>query len=119
MVGVASSTVLAQDPTRIDPKHFKVELENDEVRVVRITMGPHEQSPLDEHQAGVTVYLTDVNVKHTYPNGKTDEGHRKAGETRWGAPVKHASENLSDKPFKEISVELKAKPAAAKPPGAR
>ena len=34
----------AQDATKVDPKHYKVEFENDEVRVLRITYGPGEKS---------------------------------------------------------------------------
>ncbi len=40
-----------------------------------------------------------------------------AGQVSWTGGTKHAVENLSDKPFEVILVELKAKPAAA--PSAR
>src|SRR5437016_7099323 len=39
-----------QDATVAAAKNYKVELENDLVRVVRVTYGPHEKSPLHEHQ---------------------------------------------------------------------
>src|SRR2546422_2308742 len=39
----------APDAVKVDPKHYKVELENDRVRVVRITYGPHEKSRSEEH----------------------------------------------------------------------
>jgi len=32
------------DPVKVDPKHYKVEMENDRVRVLRITYGPQEKS---------------------------------------------------------------------------
>ena len=35
----------AQDPVKIDPAHHKVELENADVRVLRITFGPGERRP--------------------------------------------------------------------------
>jgi hypothetical protein len=31
----------------------------------------------------------------------------KAGEVSWGTPTKHKEENLSDKPFEVVVVELK------------
>ena len=31
---------MAQDPTKVDSKHYKVVFENDQVRVLRITYGP-------------------------------------------------------------------------------
>ena len=110
----AAKMALAQDPVKVDPKHYKVQFENDRVRVLRISYGPHEKSVMHEHPAGVAVYITDINVKFTLPDGKTEELHGKAGETSWAAAGKHLPENLSDKPFEGILVELKAKPAKAK-----
>lgn len=111
----AAKTAMAQDPVKVDPKHYKVELENDQVRVLRITYGPHEKSVMHNHPAGQVIYLTDAHVKFTLPGGKTQESHAKAGETSWAAAGKHLPENLSDKPLEGILVELKAKPAKAKP----
>nr|NIR51506.1 hypothetical protein [candidate division KSB1 bacterium]NIS26908.1 hypothetical protein [candidate division KSB1 bacterium]NIT73741.1 hypothetical protein [candidate division KSB1 bacterium]NIU27639.1 hypothetical protein [candidate division KSB1 bacterium]NIU94275.1 hypothetical protein [candidate division KSB1 bacterium] len=39
----------AQDATKVDPKHYKVEFENDQVRVLRISYGPGEKSVMHEH----------------------------------------------------------------------
>lgn len=33
-----------EDPVKVDPKHYKAELENDQVRVLRISYGPRSQS---------------------------------------------------------------------------
>ena len=100
-------TALAQDPVRVDPKHYKVEFENDQVRVLRITYGPHEKSVMHEHPASVVVSLTDHDVKFTLPDGKTVEGHMKAGESGWRAAGTHLPENLGDKPLEAVLVELK------------
>lgn len=100
----------AQDPVNVDPKHYKLEFENDHLKVLRITYGPHEKSVMHDHLSGVAVFLTDHHVKFTAPDGKTQEGHRKAGETIWGEGGKHLPENMSDKPFELVLVELK--PAA-------
>lgn len=110
------STVMAQDPVKVDPKHYKVEFENDQVRVLRVTFDPHEKSTvMHEHPTGyVIVYLTDADMKATLPDGETEEGHRKAGQTRWRVAGKHQTENLSDKPYEVIIVEIKTKPAPTK-----
>ncbi len=113
---LAAFTAKAQDPVKVDPKHNKVEFENAEVRVLRVTYGPHEKSPMHEHPANIVVFLTDAHVKFSYPDGKTEERHGKAGQVIWNAPVKHESENVGDKPSEVIQIELKAKPAAAKAP---
>jgi len=69
---------------------------------------------MHEHPASVVVFLTDGKVKFTYPDGKTEEISWKAGQTLWLPPVKHLAENLSDKPFELLQIELKVKEAKAK-----
>jgi hypothetical protein len=43
----------AQDPVKVDPKHYKVEAENKQVRVLRSTYGPGEKSVMHGHPACV------------------------------------------------------------------
>jgi len=105
----------ALDPVKLDPEHYKVEFENDQVRVVRWNYGPHYKGTMHEHPAFVGVALTDIHLKITFPDGKTEERHPKAGATRWNAGEKHTGENLSDKAIGGILVELKGKGAAAAP----
>jgi quercetin dioxygenase-like cupin family protein len=106
---------LAQDPVKVDPEHYKVEFENAQVRVLRIHHDPHDRAPMHEHPAGVVVWLTEGHEKLTLPDGKTQESHTKAGQVSWTAGTKHAVENLSDRPFEVIFVELKPKVVAAQP----
>ncbi len=107
-------TAMAQDATKADPKHYKVELENTQVRVLRIHYGPHEKSVMHEHPASVAVFLTDGDVRFTLPDGKTIESHFKRGQIQWEAAGKHLPENTSDKPLELILAELKSHRAAAK-----
>ena len=46
-----------QDATVVAPKNYKVELENDLVRVVRVTYDPHEKTPMHEHQGNAAVIV--------------------------------------------------------------
>ena len=105
---------MVQDPVKVDSKHYKLELENDQVRVLRISYGPHEKSVMHEHPASMAIFLTDGQVRFTLPDGKTQDVAVKAGSTQWEAGGKHLPENLGDKPFEVILVELKSKPTAAK-----
>jgi len=104
----------AQDPVKVDAKHYKVEFENDQVRVLRITYGPHEKSVMHQHPGSVAVFLTDGQVRFTLPDGKTQDAPIKAGATQWEAGGKHLPENTGDKPFELVLVELKGKRPAAK-----
>ncbi len=103
------ASTLAQDPVKVDPKHYKVEFENDQVRVLRITYGPHEKSVMHEHPAGVAVFLTEQRGKFTLEDGKTVERDWKVGQAQWVPAEKHLPENVSDKPLELVLVELKSK----------
>ncbi len=97
----------AQDPTKVDSKHYKVEFENDKVRVLRISYGTSEKSVMHEHPDAVAVFLTDEKGKFTLPDGKTIETSQKAGSTLWTPAGKHLPENTGKKAFELILVELK------------
>ena len=95
------------DPLKVDPKDYKLEFENAQVRVIRVKMAPHRKVPLHEHQLNrVVVYLTDQNGSMT-ADGKTDTAQHKAGDASWGAPTKHSEENLLNGTFEAVVVELK------------
>jgi hypothetical protein len=97
------------DPFVVAPQHFHLDFENQYVRVIRERTAPHEKVPMHEHSlGGVMVLLMDQNIRQTLPDGSTREIHRKAGETYWGDPQTHAGENLSDKPFEYVRVDIKA-----------
>lgn len=109
-----STAATAQDAAKVDPKHYKVEFENDQVRVLRITYGPHEKSVMHSHPAGVAIYLTAGHGKFTLPGGKTVDANFKPGTVQWTDATVHQPENTGSKGFEVIQVELKGKPAAAK-----
>lgn len=113
-VFVLSTAAFAQDPVKVDGNHYKVEFENDQVRVLRVKVGAGEKSIMHQHPDAVAIFLTDVNGKFTFPDGKSEPVTSKAGETRWTPAITHMPENAGDQPFEVILVELKSKPAAKK-----
>ncbi len=98
---------MVEDPVKVDPKHYKVEFENDKVRVLRITYGPSEKSIMHGHPNGVGVLLADAGAKFTYPGGKTEEVDMKAGQAIWFPAVEHLPEERLGRPIQLIFVELK------------
>jgi quercetin dioxygenase-like cupin family protein len=106
--GQAKKVNAALDPVKVDPKDYRVEFENSQVRVVRVKIGAHQKVPLHEHVLNrLVVYLTDQDGTMTTPDGKTDAAQHKAGEVSWGGPTKHREENLRDGPFEAVVVEFK------------
>lgn len=117
-VMAAMFPALAQDATKVDSKHYKVESENSRVRIVRVKYGPHEKSVMHSHPDLVAIFLTDGRVKFTYPNGKSEEQDLKAGQAVFEKATKHLPENLTDNDMEVVLVEFKTpkrKPAAKKP----
>ena len=104
-----ASVVLAQDPTQVDSNHYKVTFENDQVRILRITYGPHEKSVMHEHPNSIAVFLTDGQVKFSLADGKSQEVTVKAGQSAWSPAGKHLPENMGDKSFEVVLIEMKTK----------
>ena len=100
---------MAQDPVQVDPKHYTVEFENDQVRVLRIRYGPHEKSVMHGHPASLAVFLADTRGKFTFPDGKTEEFTTKTGQAMFVPAGEHLPENLSDEPLEVVLVELKTR----------
>lgn len=107
LMSIAAGRALAQDPVEVDSAHYKVEFENDQVRVLRITYGPNEKSVMHDHPEGVAVYLSDLKGQFTLPDGQTIEEEGKAGEAVWTDAGPHLPQNITDQPFELILVELK------------
>jgi quercetin dioxygenase-like cupin family protein len=113
IVCLAISSALAQDPTKAEPKHYKLHFENEHVVVIDIHYGPREKSDLHDHPGGVVVNLTGGHLKFTDQNGKVTEVYAKAGESRWFPPVKHKVENLGDETYNAVYIAIKSKTATA------
>ena len=109
IAGLVIGAAVAQDPTVVDAKHYKVTFENEQVRILKITYGPKEKSVMHEHPNAVAVFLTDGQVKFQLPDGKSQDATVKAGESMFSPAGKHLPENVGDKPFEVVLVELKTK----------
>ncbi len=109
MALVMPTNIFAQDPTMVDAKHYTVEFENDQVRVLRISYASGEESVMHEHPNGVAVFLTDSKTEMKLPDGTAIEDIRKSGEAIWAPSGKHLPKNIGDK-GELILVELKSQP---------
>lgn len=124
-------TAAAQDPVRIDSKHYQLLFEDGQIRVLRITYGPHEKSVMHQHPVGgCAIAVTAAQVRFYTPDGKFADTTFKAGDATCTAAgpttVKHSLENLGAVPFAVVLVERKTPPKspvdlanAQVPPGAR
>src|SRR5579864_2203285 len=99
--------VSAQDAVKVDPKHYTVVSENDQVRILRAHYGPHEKSVMHSHPATVAVFLSDSKGQFAFPDGKTQEFVTKAGDAQYQGATTHLPENTGDAGLDVIVVELK------------
>jgi quercetin dioxygenase-like cupin family protein len=108
------SIVSAQDAAKVDPKHYTVMSENDQVRILKVHYGPHERSVMHSHPALAAVFLNDSKGQFTFPDGKKQDFTSKAGDALYEPAVTHLPENTGDAPMDLIVVELKGHAAKAK-----
>jgi hypothetical protein len=99
---------LALDAVRIEPTRFKIVLENDRVRVVRLRFGPHERGVMVSHPPRVLVTLTDVSVKLLFSDGRTDERGAPAGVAAWLDTETLQTENARTEPLEVVLIEPKS-----------
>jgi len=99
---------LTLDAVRLDPARYKIDFENEKVRVVRLGFGPHEKGVMVEHPPRVLATLTDVSVKLVFQDGRTDQRGAPAGVAAWLEGETLQTENASDQPLEVVLVEPKS-----------
>jgi len=92
-----------------DPAFYKLELENSQVRVLRLKLAGHQSLPMEEHSVNrLVVCMVDQNVRETWGDGKTEIQTHKAAEYTWENAGRSKLENLSDKRSKRSLLSLRA-----------
>jgi len=118
LVCLLSGGAFAQDPLKALPQNYKLEFENEWVKVVRVHYGAHEKVPAHDHtETGAAyVYLNDsgpVIFKHIgLSYGAVTRAAVKAGSFRLYRAVKevHEAENPNDTPSDFLRIEFKTEP---------
>lgn len=113
LVVFSFSAAFGQDPTKVEPAHYKLAFENENVQVVNVHYGPHEKSGLHAHPGGVVVVLTEAHLRFIDEHGKSQEVYAKPGEARWFPPFKHRVENLGESVYNAVYVGIKTHGSAS------
>jgi len=108
------TSTMAQDATKVDSKHYSVEFENDEIRVLKIKYGPGETSVMHYHPRGYVFFVTDYEISFKIPNGDIIEASGKAGQSMWSDAGQHLPTNIGKNPLEVLQVEFKTKPMKSK-----
>ena len=104
---IGASAARAQDPVKVDPKHYTVFLDNNEVRFLDIHYGPGEKSVMHSRPDSVVVFMTDAKMTMTGPDGKSEERAGQKGEVLFMKAGKHLPENVGPGSMDVMQVELK------------
>jgi hypothetical protein len=98
---------LTLDAVRVDPARYKIDFENDIVRVVRLGFGPREKGVMVEHPPRVLATLTDVSAKLVFQDGRIDARGAPAGVAAWLEGETLRTENAANQPLEVVLVEPK------------
>jgi hypothetical protein len=99
----------ALDPLRVAHNAFTLVLENSQVRILRLKLGPRQSAPMHEYTLNhLVVYITDQNVRETPAGGNAEVMRHQDGSVTWSGPSKQKIDNLTDKPLETVIVELKS-----------
>lgn len=110
-----TENVLAQDATAMQPRAYRVALENDALRVLEFNSRPGMGvcgNGMHSHPAHLTVLLSRAKVRVKLPDGKVILGENKLGDVFWSEAETHEVENITGKDTRALLVELK--PAAGR-----
>jgi quercetin dioxygenase-like cupin family protein len=114
-----SGSVLAQDPVKVDPAHYKLVLENASVRVLKVSLPAGAKTPMHAHPDTIIVPLTNSKVRFTMSDGKSVDSDLAADSAQYTPAGLHAGANLGGA-GDVIVVEFKgAAPGKAQIPTAR
>jgi hypothetical protein len=114
LILAAIGPALAQDPFTVAPKNYRMEFENEWVRVSRAMFFPGDKLPVHDHPANPTVfvYLTNggsIRFTHIQPVFTVERQPVKAGAIRFhtGATETHVAEYLGKSATEYLRIELK------------
>ena len=98
-----------QSAATVQPRSYRVVLDNDKVRVLEFTARPGMGVcgvGIHSHPAHVTVLLTPAKVR-VVQNGRTSMVEMKAGDSFYEPPVTHEVENYGGGEVRSLIIELK------------
>jgi hypothetical protein len=97
------------DVVKASPTFYRVELENERVRVLHARIPGRIASPPYDERPGLIVAITDVHLLYTTTDGRVLEIQVPAGGTRWIDGDTHSEENLSSRTCEFLFIETKSR----------
>lgn len=121
---IAASLTFAQNASEVEitsePSHHPA-LENEQVRVFKVEVAPHKSTLMHWHRHDyLFITLGDAHVSNKIKDRDPIELNFVDGDTRFvTGNFAHIAENLSNKPFRNVTIELLKDEQARKNPPAK
>jgi len=115
-LAAVAADLKAQDAAKMQPRAYKVVLENDDLRVIEFNSRPGMGvcgTGMHSHPRHLSVALSPAKVKVKLPDGKTIEASNGLGDVWWSEAETHEVENISGRDVRALIVELKPPKAKA------
>jgi hypothetical protein len=106
----AADAAHGQDAAAVQPRAYRVVLDNDHLRVLDFVSRPGMGvcgTGLHSHPAHLSIALTAAKVRVKTADGKVFVGENKAGDVFWSEAETHETENLTGREVRGLIVELK------------
>jgi len=104
---VPPEVLKGKDALAADSKHYKLEFENDRVRVLRLTLKADEVVPVHDDRDALFVCVKECHLRLTPPGGRGHDIHMQAGESRWIYADTRSEKNLGPQPLEMLVIESK------------
>ena len=99
----------AQDPAKVDGAHYQVLIDNASVRVLKVSFGLGEKSPMHSHPDAMLVPLDSAKARFTMPDGKTEDVAITKEVALYTPAMAHSPANTGTTKIDALLVEFKAK----------
>lgn len=97
----------AQDLVKTAGPGAKVILENDQVRVIELTVAPGKSTGVHSHGDHIIYFLTPGEALLTGPDKKPVRRTIPQGHIEWASPVTHDTVNVGSAETRTLIIELK------------
>jgi hypothetical protein len=97
----------SQDALQVDPQHYRLEFENQKMRVLKLTLKANDVVPLHDDPDALVVCLKECHLRFTLPNGRSEDIHMETGATRWIFGDRRSEKNLGTKSVEMLFIETK------------
>jgi len=108
LVLLCSAAVLAQDPVKVDPTHYKIVFENASVRVLKIDYAAGAKSVMHHHPDSIVIPLVTSKVRFATPDGKSEDQELSSESAMYAPAGNHLPTNMGSGKIDGLLVEFKA-----------